>query len=168
MTRNDTFLKWAAYGVALLLVTVLNYYVLALLPLGGVPLLIPVMAAAVGILEGARAGAGFGIAAGLVLSAITHGSPLWVCGLALCGWVCGLLAQYVLRRDFVGFLLASVVTGLLRSICLVLAGLVSGLAELPVLMQVAGPEFLWTVVFSLPVYGVCHFCCRHYGRIYYE
>ena len=168
MTRNEFGLKWTVYGIALFLVLILNYYVLALLPLGAVPLLIPMMVVAVGILEGARAGAGFGIAAGLVLAAATHGSTLWVCLLSLCGWVCGLLAQYVLRRDFVGFLPAALVLAFLRCGYMVFSGWAGGAAEVTVLLRVALLECLWTVLFAMPVYGMCHFCCRHYGRIYHE
>lgn len=168
MTRRDLILKWTAYGVALALMTVLNYCVLPFLPLRAVPLMIPAMSVAVGILEGAPAGAGFGMAAGVVMAAAVHGSPLWVCGLAAVGWLCGLLAQYVLRRDFVGYLLACLVGSLVYACCQAVFRALGGEAELPVLLQVAALEFLWTMVFSVPVYGACHFCCRHYGRIYHE
>ena len=83
MTPRDIAWKWMAYGAALALITVFNYYVLTFLPLGAVPMLLPVTAVAVGVLEGARAGAGFGIAAGIVLAAATHGSLLWAAGLPL-------------------------------------------------------------------------------------
>lgn len=168
MTRRDVGLKWTVYGIALALVLVLNYYVLSYIPFVSVPLLLPAMAVAVGVLEGGRAGAGFGLVTGVILSAVTHGSPLWVCGLSLLGWLCALLAQYVLRRDFVGFFLAVLAAGMLRVVCLVVLGVIRGTAELPVLLSVAVPEYLWTLVFSAPVYAICHFCCRHYGRIYHE
>lgn len=168
MTRRDFMWKWLSYGVALILVTIVNYNVLTLLPLHAVPLLLPAMAVAVGILEGAASGAGFGIAAGLMLSAATHGSLLWVAGLSLLGMVCGLLTQYVLRRDFVGFLLASLVAGLLREGVQLGVRLLGGAAGPEALLRVAVPEFLWTIVFAIPVYGICHFCCRRYGRIYHE
>lgn len=168
MTQRDFIIKWTAYGVALVLVTILNYCVLTFLPLSVVPILLPAMAMAVGILEGASAGAGFGTAAGVVLAAATHGSALWVCGLAVVGWVCGLLAQYVLRRDFVGFLPACLAGGLLYELCQAAAHGLAGAADVSALLRVAAPEFLWSTVFSVPVYGVCHFCCRHYGRIYHE
>ena len=168
MTRSDFGLKWTAYGVALALMLVLNYYVLSFFPFISVPLLIPVMVVAVGVLEGARPGAGFGMAAGVLLSAATHGSVLWVCGLSLVGWVCGLLAQYVLRRDFVGFFLAALAVGGLRAAALLVLGLLRGTAELSVLASVALPEYLWTLIFAAPVYLLCRFCCRHFGRMYHE
>lgn len=168
VTRQDFIWKWLAYGVALALVTIANYNVLNLLPLRAVPLLLPAMAVAVGILEGAVSGAGFGIAAGLALSAAAHGSLLWVAGLSLLGLVCGLLAQYVLRRDFVGFLLACLVGGLLYEGGQIGVRLLAGTAGLETLLRVAVPEYLWTIVFSIPVYGLCYFCCRRCGRIYHE
>ena len=168
MTRRDINLKWLVYGIALALVLILNYHVLAAFSFVAVPPLIPVMAVAVGILEGPRSGAGFGMAAGVVLSAATHGSLLWVCGLSLVGWVCGLLAQYVLRRDFVGFFLAVLAAEALRAAVLVLLGLAEGMGEAAVLLPVAAREYFWTLVFAAPVYFICHFCCRHYGRIYHE
>jgi uncharacterized membrane protein len=168
MTRRDFIWKWASYSVVLVVVTILNYNVLTLLPLGAVPGLLPTLAVAVGILEGAAAGAGFGLAAGVMQAAATHGSFGWVVVLAAAGWLCGLLAQYVLRRDIVGYLLACLVAGLLREGLEVGLRLLVGTAELSVLLQVAIPEYVWTIVFSIPVYGMCHFCCQHYGRIYHE
>lgn len=168
MTRQDFMWKWLAYGIALALVTIVNYHVLNVLPLGAVPLLLLTMAVAVGILEGAVSGAGFGVAAGLALSAATHGSLLWVVGLPFLGLVCGLLAQYVLRRDFVGFLPACLVAVLLYEGGQIGVRLLTGTAGLETLLRVAVPEYLWTIVFSVPVYGLCYFCCRRYGRIYHE
>lgn len=168
MTRGDFGLKWTAYGVALILVWICNYHILARLPLGAVPQLIPMMAVAVAVLEGPRAGAGFGLAAGLAAAAAAHASPLWGAVLSLGGWVCGLLAQYVLRRDFVGFLPAALAAEALCCGGMVLFRWVRDTADLTVLLRLALPEYLWTVVFAVPVYGLCRFCCRHFGRIYYE
>ena len=43
MTRHDMILKWVAYGLALLAITILNYYVLGSLPIA-LPLLLPMAA----------------------------------------------------------------------------------------------------------------------------
>lgn len=168
MTRRDIIWKWTSYGVVLALVVLGNYFVLNRLPLGAVPRLPLVTAVAVGVLEGARAGAGFGMAAGLVLSAATHGSPWWIALLALIGWLCGLLTQYALRRDIWGFLPACLTAALLCEGSAVLWRLLAAVAALPALLQVALPELLWTIAFSLPIYAMCHFCCRHFGRIFHE
>ena len=72
-----------------------------------------------------------------------------------------------MRRDLVGFLLASLVSQLLYELSQILPRLAAG-AALPALLRTAAPEYLWTLVFGVPVYGLCLFCCRHYGRIYHE
>lgn len=167
MTRQDTLLKWAAYGVALVVITLLNYYVLALLPIS-LPLLLPVAAVAVGSLEGATFGAGFGIAAGLVMATAGHGGPACVAAVAAAGWLSGLLAQYVLRQDFWGHLLCACLTLLIWEGYHILRLLAEGAAPLGVLVRVALPELLWTLLFSIPVYWIGRFCCLHYGRIYHE
>ena len=181
LTRRDLMWKWLAYGLSLALVTVINYCVLNQLPLGAIPVLLPVTAVAVGVLEGQdvnlsmsralegpKSGAGYGMAAGIVMAAATHGSMAWVFLLCVLGWICGLLALYVLRRDFVGYLLACLVAGLLYEAGQVLPRLVSGAAGLPVLLRVAGLEYLWTAAFAIPVYGLYHLCCQKCGRIYHE
>ena len=168
LTRRDLMWKWLAYGLSLALVTVINYCVLNQLPLGAIPVLLPVTAVAVGVLEGTKSGAGYGMAAGIVMAAATHGSMAWVFLLCVLGWICGLLALYVLRRDFVGYLLACLVAGLLYEAGQVLPRLVSGAAGLPVLLRVAGLEYLWTAAFAIPVYGLYHLCCQKCGRIYHE
>lgn len=168
MTRRDAIFKWLSYSVVLFLVMLFNYYVFPFLPLMAVPALPLEMAVAVGILEGPAAGAGFGIAAGLLLTAATHGSLFWIFLTPLAGWVCGLVAMYILRRDFVGFFPCCLATAAIHEVLEVLPRLFRDVADLPVLLRVAGFELLWTVVFALPVYGMCLFCCKHYGRLFHE
>lgn len=168
MTRRDFIWKWLSYSVALLIVTVLNYQVLTLLPLGAVPVLLVTLAIAVGVLEGPSAGAGFGIAAGLMQMAVTHGLVLWVCALPFAGWLCGLVTQYVLRQDFVGYWLSCLAAMLLYDAGQAGLRWLWGTAELPQLLRVAIPEYLWTVAFAIPVYHLCRFCHHRFGRAYYE
>lgn len=150
LTRRDLMWKWLAYGLSLALVTVINYCVLNQLPLGAIPVLLPVTAVAVGVLEGPKSGAGYGMAAGIVMAAATHGSMAWVFLLCVLGWICGLLALYVLRRDFVGYL-----PGLLGGGAAVRSG--TGTSPIgvrrrrtAVLLRVAGLEYLWTAAFAIP------------------
>ena len=64
MTRRDLIHKWLVYALGLLPLWLLDDYILPRYPLFGVtPMLLPVAAAAVAVLEGAYAGAGFGMAA---------------------------------------------------------------------------------------------------------
>ena len=167
MTRRDITLKWIAYGVALAVITVFNFSVLGRLPIA-LPLLLPMAAVAVGVLEGARFGAGFGIAAGLVMATVGHHGLICLPLLALLGWVCGLVAQYVLRRDLVGHLICAAAAMLLLEICRVGFLLITHTAAPGLLIKIAAGELVWTLVFSFPVYWICRFCCRRYGRIYHE
>lgn len=167
MTRRDIIIKWTAYGVMLALLAAVNYYVLGPLPIA-LPLLLPMAAVAVGVLEGAGFGAGFGIAAGLVMSALSHGGPGCIPALSLAGWLSGLAAQYMLRRDVLGHLICCVAAGLCWELFQVASRLLAHTAPLLILLRVALPELLWTLALAIPVYWVFRFCCIHYGRIYHE
>ena len=134
MTRRDLFHKWLFYALALAPVWLLDAQILPRLPLFGVtPMLLPLAAAAVAVLEGAYAGGGFG---GLVF------------GLALAGLIMGHLSQYVLRQSFPGYLLCA--AGLLCALdgLRVARGLLTHAADLGAMLRVAAPEVLWSLVWS--------------------
>ena len=70
MTRRDQIHKWLIYALGLFLVWVLDAQILNRLPvLGTIPMLLPLAVVSVAVLEGAYAGAGFGLAVGLLASA---------------------------------------------------------------------------------------------------
>lgn len=148
-------------------VAVFNFSLLGRLPIS-LPLLLPMSAVAVGVLEGPRFGAGHGIAAGILMAAVGHGGLICIPLLSALGWLCGILAQFVLRRDLVGHLICAAGSMVLLELWQVGFRWASGTAALPTLIRVALPELLWTLVFSLPVYWVSRFCCLHFGRIYHE
>ena len=167
MTRRDTIIKWTAYLLTLWLVAVVNYYVLGPLPIA-LPLMLPILAVAGGTLEGAPFGAVYGGACGAVMSSLGHLGPGCIVSLAAFGWVSGLAAQYVLRRDVWGHLICSAIAAVLWELWEVGHRLLAHTAPLAVLLRVAGPELLWTLALALPVYWAGRFCCVHYGRIYHE
>ena len=109
MTRRDLIHKWLVYALGLLPLWLLDDYILPRYPLFGVtPMLLPVAAAAVAVLEGAYAGAGFGMAVGLLWElAYPGGFGGLVLGMALAGMAIGALAQYALSQSFPGCLLCS-------------------------------------------------------------
>ena len=79
MTRRDQIVKWLTYALGLLPVWVLDAYILNRFPLRGVsPTLLPLAVVAVAVLEGAFAGAGFGLGVGL----------LWALGYPACSGPC--------------------------------------------------------------------------------
>ncbi len=167
MTRRDLTLKWIAYLVALAVITIFNFNVFSWLPIA-LPLLLPMAAVAVGTLEGPKFGAGFGIVAGLIMATVGHRSLTCIVLLALFGWISGILTVHALRRDLVGHIICAIGVMILWEAWQVISRLLSHTADLSLLLKVALPELLWTLILSFPVYWVCRFCCVHYGRIYHE
>ena len=150
MTRRDLIHKWLFYTLALVPVWLLDALILPRLPLFGVtPMLLPLTVAAVAVLEGSFAGAGFGMVVGLWWeTAYPGGFGGLVFGLSLAGLIIGQLSQYVLRQSFPSYLLCA--TGLLSVLdCLrIFRWLFTNSADLPALLRVAVPEVLWSLVWS--------------------
>ena len=143
MTRRDLIHKWLVYALGLLPLWLLDDYILPRYPLFGVtPMLLPVAAAAVAVLEGAYAGAGFGMAAGMAI---------------------GALAQYALSQSFPGCLLCSAAILALLDLLRVLRGLITHAASLPALLQVAVPEFLYSLAWTPVVYLLFRAIFRRVG-----
>lgn len=156
MTRQDFLIKWGVYALALLPVWFCEVFLLNRFPLFGVaPMLLPLAAIAVAVLEGTVAGAGFGLGVGILCDAVYFNPDgAMTVGLCLLGVGAGALAQYVVRQNLVGCLLCS----LLALACIdgvrILANLLTGAAALPVLLSLAGREIAWSMVFVLPVYAL--------------
>lgn len=155
MTRRDIIYKWFVYcALGLLPLWVLDAHILPRFPLFGVtPMLLPLAAAAVAVLEGGFAGAGFGLAVGLLWEmGYPGGLGLLVIGLSLAGLVIGVLAQYALSQSLPGFLLCS--AGLLALLdgLRVVRGLITHAAPLSALLGVAIPECLLSMVWAPVVY----------------
>lgn len=150
MTRRDLFHKWSVYALALFVLWVTDAYILPRYPLFGVtPTLLPLAVAAVAVLEGAYAGTGFGMAVGLLWElAYPGGFGGLVIGMALAGIAMGGLSQYALSQSFPGCLVCS--AGVLAALGLLRVGrgLLTNTADLGALLQVAVPEFLWSVVWT--------------------
>ncbi len=150
MTRRDLIHKWAAYALGLLPVWVLDAYILSRYPLWGTsPMLLPLAVAAVAVLEGAYAGTGFGLAVGLLWElAYPGGFGGLVFYLALAGMAMGAVSQYALSQSFAGCLICSAgVLGVL-DLLRVARGLLVDLASLSDLLQVAAPEFFWSLAWT--------------------
>ena len=156
-----------AYTLALVWGALVNYCLLPPLPIP-VPLMLPAAAVSVGALEGAPTGAIYGGVAGLLYSALAYQSVAFLPLLSLVGWLSGLLAQYVLRRDFWGTLPCVLLTFLVWEVAQVVSRLAGGAGAAGVLVPIAAGELVCSLGFALPVYALCRFCCAHYGRIYHE
>ena len=150
MTRRDFIHKWFIYALGLVPIWLLDACILPRYPLwGSVPMLLPLAAAAVSVLEGAYSGAGFGLAVGLLWElAYPGGFGGQVFYLALAGMAMGAVSQYALSQSFLGCLICSVgVLGLLD--CLRVARMLFiNAADLSDLLQVAVPEFLWSLAWT--------------------
>lgn len=148
MTRRDLFHKWFVYSLGLLPVWLLDAYILPRYPFEGLsPMLLPLAAASVAVLEGAYAGTGFGMGVGLLWE-LTYpgGFGGLVFGMALAGMIMGAVSQYALSQSFPGCLICS--AGLLAALdgLRVARGLLVHAAQLPALLQVAVPEFFYSLV----------------------
>ena len=154
MTRRNFIRKWTVYALGLLPIWLLDAYILPRMPLWGtVPMLLPLAVAAVAVLEGAYSGTGFGLAVGLLWElAYPGGFGGQVFFLALAGMAMGAVSQYALSQSFLGCLLCSAgVLGLL-DLLRVAQRLFINAASLSDLLQVAAPEFLWSLAWTPPVW----------------
>ena len=150
MTRRDLFHKWFVYALGLLPVWVLDAYILPRFPLMGVsPMLLPLAAAAVAVLEGAYSGTGFGLGVGLLWElAYPGGFGGLVFFLALAGMAMGGVSQYALSQTFIGCLICAAGTVGLLELLRIARGLLTNAAPLSALLEAAAPEFLWSVAWT--------------------
>lgn len=166
MTRRNQVFKWLVYTLGLLLVWVLDVHILGRLPvLGTVPVLLPVAAATVAVLEGGAAGAGFGLGTGLLweISALDSGG--WaVIFLAVCGLLCGSAAQFALTQGFIGCMICSAAVMAALECIHLLVGLFTQLAPPALLVEVAVKELVWSLVWAPAVYLIFRAIFRRVGR----
>ena len=150
MTRRDFIHKWTVYALGLLPVWALDAYILPRWPLFGItPMLLPLAAAAVAVLEGAYSGTGFGLAVGLLWElAYPGGFGGLVFGMALAGMAMGAVSQYALRQSFPGCLICSAGALAFVDLLRIIRMLFTRSAPLPALLQVAVPEFLWSLAWT--------------------
>lgn len=154
MTRADFLYKWFWYAMAALPVWMAEDLLFSRVTLWGVhPVLLPLAAAAVAVLEGPVGGTGFGLGIGLLCSAAWHDmGSLMVLLLALAGALIGAVAQYGLKQNYITCLLCS--TALLGGMDLlrILSYLTQGSATLRVMLSVALPEIAVSLPFTIPIY----------------
>lgn len=154
MTRQMQIHKWTVYGLALLLVFLLEVALLAQFPISGVcPLLLPLAATAVAVLEGGHDGAYFGMAAGILWAgAATGGHGMHIFFLTIVGLLAGISAQYVLNQGFLSYLLCAAVTLLVLSCCEVGVRLFIRFAPLTQLLPIATTQLFYSLAFTPLVY----------------
>lgn len=155
MTTKDHFVKWLAYGLALLPVWFAQEFLLSRFPLLGVrPMLLPLAAMAVAVLEGGTPGAGFGLAVGVLFDACVAGEfpGVMTLLLALLGLGAGMLAQYALRQDLLGCVICSALALLAIDAVRIAARLLTRAAPLEAMAALAGKEIAWSMCFVPVIY----------------
>ena len=156
MTTQDFFIKWGVYGLALLPVWFCECFLLNRIPILGVtPMLLPLAAVAVAVLEGTVAGAGFGLAVGILCDAVYFGTNgAMTIGICVAGMLAGALAQNLLRQNLLGCLLCSLLALAAIDGVRILVRLLLGKGEIGAMLALAGREILISMIFVFPVYAL--------------
>lgn len=160
MKKQTQFRLWVLYALFLLICSLLETTLLARFPIFGVRIvLLPAVAALVGVHRGAEQGGIFGLIAGVYWVLAGAGSPMVVLTMTLGGLFAGWLCDAVLTRNLLSALIASAVS-LLGT--LTIAGLVHaymrGGSALILLYSV------WQTLISLPFAAVLYYPARSIGR----
>ncbi len=168
MTKRNHVTQWLAYTAALAVTLFFEQLVLSRFPLMGVfPVLLPIALVACATMEGPRAGAGFGILVGALMT-VSAGGGVWrvvVCSAT--GLGAGLITRYTLRQDLVGHLLCCLMVLLGRMLWCVCMCVLLGVTDWMRLLKMGGLELLWSMIFAWPIYLMFRFVCRRWGWIYY-
>ena len=156
MTRQDFLIKWGVYALALVPVWFLELFVLNRFPLFGVaPMLLPLAAVCVAVLEGTTAGAGFGLFVGILCDAAYFNTDgAMTVGLCLIGVGAGALAQYVLRQNLWGCLVCALLALAFVDGVRILLRLAWGEYALGPMLRLTGMEIGCSLPFVIPVYAV--------------
>ncbi len=153
MTRRDWIVKWALYALVVLPVWFLELFLLNRVKLFGVsPMLLPLTAVAVAVLEGSGAAAGFGLAIGILCDAAYGTAGAMTLAIAFLGAAAGVAAQYRLKQNLTGYMICA--GGMLLAIDAgrVLWRLFAGVAPLSALVRVAAPEVAYSLCLAPLVY----------------
>ena len=163
MTRRNLIHKWSVYGLGLVLVWLLDGCILPRYPLfGTIPMLLPLAATAVAVLEGAYGGAGFGMAVGLVWELAYPFGGL-VFGMAAAGLAAGSASQYILSQSYPGCLICSCGVLLGLEALRLFRGVVTDTAAFGAMLPVAGAELALSLAWSPMIYLLFRSIYRRVG-----
>ena len=156
MTRQDFFIKWLIYALALLPVLVLALFILPQIPIfGTIPALLPVAAITVAVLEGPMGGAGFGLFVGILADALIPGIPgAMTFALSFLGGAAGTAARYGVHQNLIGCLICSGSSLILINLIRVVFLFLRNTAPLGSLLLTAVGEIFWSLVFLPLIYGL--------------
>ncbi len=165
MTRQNHIHKWTIYTLGLLVIFLLDVALMSQLPIGGVcPVLLPLAATAVAVLEGGTAGAFFGTGVGLLWAgAYGGGQGFRIFFLTIVGLLVGVAAQYALNQGFLSYLLCSTAVMVLLTGCEVGGRLFIHFAPFSQLFPIAATEFCYSLAFTPLIYLLFHAIFRRVG-----
>ena len=123
--------------------------------LGAKPFFLPALIVAFGLFEGGVWGGMLGLAAGVGCMLSLAGSPvLFLVLLPAFGFLTGLLAEFLINRRFLAYLLLSALALLITSLLQAMPLWLFRGAELSPLLRVALLQALWGLPFAVPTYFV--------------
>ena len=160
--RKQTVRTVIIYAVFLIIVYILQAEVFTRIRiLGCIPALLPLAAVGVAMLEGSGRGSVFGLFAG-ILCDVSFNQPaaLMTLTLTLVGWIVGRLAETVVRRGFLAFIVVSFCALLLVSFVQMFGQLFFEHAPAGALLKTALGQTLVTLIFTLPMYPVLKYLSR--------
>ena len=160
--RKQTVRTVIIYAVFLIIVYILQAEVFTRIRiLGCIPALLPLAAVGVAMLEGSGRGGVFGLFAG-ILCDVSFNQPaaLMTLTLTLVGWIVGRLAETVVRRGFLAFIVVSFCALLLVSFVQMFGQLFFEHAPAGALLKTALGQTLVTLIFTLPMYPVLKYLSK--------
>jgi len=163
MTQREHIIKWLMFSLVFLPVLICDVALLNRFPIFGItPMLMPLAVAAVATLEGSVAGAGFGLAVGLVCDALYGSAGSMTLLLPVCGAASGIATRYGLRQNVVGCVVCSLFTLLMIDLWRVGFRMFWGY-DVQALLQVAALEILYSLPFTLLVFPLNNWVHRRLG-----
>lgn len=152
--NNGSQIKWAVYALAYLLVFFVKTSIFNRIPLyGAIPELAPIAVAAVGCFEGSFGGAVYGLAVGLVCSAVYYrGGSMMIPICTLIGLLSGLTTNRQIGKNFLGVVICGTLSVVLLECIRIFYYHFFGLNEVQTLLTIAVPEGLYSLCFVIPLY----------------
>lgn len=165
MRRADV-VKWLIYALGGLVVWIAEMLFLNRLPIFGViPVLLPLAAVAAGLLEGALPGAVFGLCLGVFADAVYPGLPGGMTlGLCLMGWLTGVMSQYRVRQNLLGYLICATAAMTALEFSRSLSAALSHLGALSDILSLAGRELACSLLYAVPIYFLFKLICMAVNR----
>lgn len=150
-------IKYAAYAAAVFLTYVLQSMVFTHLEiLGTKPVLLPVLAVAIAVLEGSEIGAGYGLVCGIFCDlSFNQATIAFTIVLTVVGAAVGILSERLLEKGLVTCLLCSLGALIITAAVQVFGLLVYLHSHVMSLILTAIIQTVYSIIFALPIYYVC-------------